>query len=97
MISLNNQLIGEVIGSVLTTGHLYWTAADRLLQWYNAVTLPNPPQIFVPNPPQVQRTAVRTFKLSYKNMPYRPPFKICFLVTLFKSQLMQMVSEAELK
>ena len=37
MLFLDNQLIGEVIGSMGTTGLPYWTAADRLLQWLSCM------------------------------------------------------------
>ena len=37
MLFLDNQLIGEVIGSMGTTGLPHWTAADRLLQWLSCM------------------------------------------------------------
>ena len=37
MLSFDNQLIEEVIGSMGTTGLPYWTAADRLLQWLSCM------------------------------------------------------------
>ena len=37
MLSFDNQLIEEVIGSMGTTGFPYWTAADRLLQWLSCM------------------------------------------------------------
>ena len=37
MLSLDNQWIEEVLGSVGTTGLPYWTAADRPLQWLSCM------------------------------------------------------------
>jgi len=37
MLSLDNQLIEEVIGSMGTTGHPCWTAAERWRRWHRCM------------------------------------------------------------
>jgi len=37
MLSLDNQLTEEVIGSMWTTGHPYWTAVERWRRWLSCM------------------------------------------------------------